>query len=256
MPNRILKESIKRSPEIDELSWFEEVVYYRLIVTADDYGCLDGRDVVLKNDLFPTKDNVTRKAIVDAISKLASVGLVCRYTANDRPYLCLPTWKLHQRLRNSVRKYPEPPKDIFAQSCGKLPQVAAKKRGESESESEYINNPPISPQGEESADLGLDEKVVQGIEEFKAFRKKIKKPMTDRAVELLASKLKKLSSKPEEQLEILNRSIMQGWTGIYPLENAITKNNKANLGKAHNHKSRTYTAQDLANIGLKLLEDD
>lgn len=37
MPNRIIKESIKSSPQIDELSWFEEVLYYRLIVTADDY---------------------------------------------------------------------------------------------------------------------------------------------------------------------------------------------------------------------------
>ena len=61
MPNRILKESIKRSPQIDSLTWFEEVVFYRLMVTADDYGCTDGRVVVLKNDLFPTKDTITKK---------------------------------------------------------------------------------------------------------------------------------------------------------------------------------------------------
>ena len=61
MPNRILKESIKYSPEIDKLSWFEEVVFYRLIVSCDDYGNMDGRAVVLKNELFPTKDTVTRR---------------------------------------------------------------------------------------------------------------------------------------------------------------------------------------------------
>ena len=32
MPNRIIKESICRSEEIDSLSWFEEVLFYRLIV--------------------------------------------------------------------------------------------------------------------------------------------------------------------------------------------------------------------------------
>ena len=239
MPNRILKETIKRSPEIDSLSWFEEVVFYRLIVTADDYGCLDGRDVVLKNDLFPTKDNVTRKAIVDAISKLASVGLVCRYTANDRPYLCLPTWKLHQRLRNSVRKYPEPPEDIFAASCRKLPQVAANSCGESESESEYINIPPISPQVGYLDNFNIDKKVMNGIEEFKDFRKKIKKPMTDRAVELFVSKLKKLSSDPDEQLEIINRSIMHGWTGIYPLDNGMQKKNNKQKTDNCSQKDKT-----------------
>ena len=79
MPNRLIKESIKRSPQIDQLSWFDEVVFYRLIVTADDYGCCDGRPIVLRNDLFPTKENVTKKAIEDAISHLTSVGLVRPY---------------------------------------------------------------------------------------------------------------------------------------------------------------------------------
>ena len=113
MPNRILKESVKRSEQIDKLSWFEEVVFYRLILTADDYGCLDGRSVLLKNELFPTKDNVTKKAVEDAISKLASVGLLCKYTVNGKPYLFFPTWAKHQRLRNRYRKYPEPPQEAL-----------------------------------------------------------------------------------------------------------------------------------------------
>ena len=37
MPNRILKESICRSDTIDHLTWFEEVLFYRLIVSCDDY---------------------------------------------------------------------------------------------------------------------------------------------------------------------------------------------------------------------------
>lgn len=111
MPNRILKESIKTSAQVDALSWFEEVVFYRLIVTADDYGCLDGRIILLKNELFPTKDSITKKAIEDAVAKLASVGLLCRYTVNGMPYLCFPSWEKHQRIRNKHRKYPAPPVD-------------------------------------------------------------------------------------------------------------------------------------------------
>lgn len=63
-----------------------------------------------------------------------------------------------------------------------------------------------------------DPKLDAAIHEFIAFRKKIKKPMTDHAVKLMISKLNKLSSSVDEQVEILNQSILNGWQGIYPLK--------------------------------------
>ena len=134
MPNRIIKESIKYSPEIDQLTWFEEVVFYRLIVTADDYGCVDGRTVLLKNELFPTKETVTKKAVEDAISKLASVGLLRKYDVNGKPYLVLPTWERQQRVRNKRRKYPEPPyKKLDGELLSNDGQMSADGQLESES---------------------------------------------------------------------------------------------------------------------------
>ena len=56
------------------------------------------------------------------------------------------------------------------------------------------------------------------ILEFIKFRKSIKKPMTDNAVKLMLGKLNKLSSNVSEQVEIINQSIVGGWTGIYPLK--------------------------------------
>lgn len=113
----MIKDGIKRNEQINELSWFEEVVFYRLILTADDFGCLDGRSILLKNELFPLKDNVTKKAVEDAIDKLASVGLLCKYTVSGKPYLFFPTWGKHQRLRNRYRKYPEPPVCDSSDTC-------------------------------------------------------------------------------------------------------------------------------------------
>ena len=144
MPNRIIKESIKRSPEIDKLSWFEEVVFYRLIVTADDYGRLDGRPVVLKNDMFPTKDTITRKAVEDALEKLVSVGLLIPYVdaESGMPYYYFPTWQEHQRVRDSKKKYPDPPP--LAATRRKLPQIAANFGLESESKSESKSESNVS----------------------------------------------------------------------------------------------------------------
>lgn len=105
MPNRIIKESICTSDTIDQLSWFEEVFFYRLIVNCDDYGRTDARPAILKARLFPLK-SVTEKQITDALNKLSTVGIVALYEYDGRPYLQLVTWEKHQTVRNKKGKYP------------------------------------------------------------------------------------------------------------------------------------------------------
>ena len=108
MPNRIIKESICLSESIDELSWFEEVLFYRLMVKCDDFGRYDGRLKVIKGQCFPLKDSLTINSIASALDKLSSAGLVRRYTVCGHPYLQLVTWGAHQRIRNKKSLYPSP----------------------------------------------------------------------------------------------------------------------------------------------------
>lgn len=108
MPNRIIKESICISDSINRLSWFEEVLFYRLMVNCDDYGRYDARPAVIKGKLFPLKENVTIKAVTDAINKLASAELVTLYEFEGKPYLYLPTWNEHQTIRAKKSKFPDP----------------------------------------------------------------------------------------------------------------------------------------------------
>lgn len=138
MPNRIIKESICYSDDIDKLTAFEETVFYRMIVRADDYGRLDARPSFLKSMLFVTKQGITEKNVQDAVLKMASVGLVRLYEVDGKPFLSFPKWDLHQRVRNSKEKYPAPPENTdcgvspqVAASCGELPRVAALIQSES-----------------------------------------------------------------------------------------------------------------------------
>lgn len=108
MPNRILKESICVSDSIDRLSWFEEVLFYRLIVNCDDYGRFDGRIGVIKSRLFPLKDDLTLATVKSALVKLVSAGLVITYENMGKPFLYLPTWSVHQNVRAKKSKYPSP----------------------------------------------------------------------------------------------------------------------------------------------------
>ena len=107
MPNRIIKESICTSESIDQLSWFDEVFFYRLIVNCDDYGRFDARLAILKARLFPLKA-VTEKQIGETLNKLSTVGIVTVYEYDGRPFLQLATWDLHQQIRAKRSKYPQP----------------------------------------------------------------------------------------------------------------------------------------------------
>lgn len=111
MPNRILKESICTSDTVDDLSWFEEVFFYRLIVNCDDYGRTDARPAILKANLFPLK-STTVTDIEQTLNKLSAVGLVYRYIVNDKPYLQLVTWEKYQQVRSKKSKYPAPEEGV------------------------------------------------------------------------------------------------------------------------------------------------
>lgn len=65
---------------------------------------------------------------------------------------------------------------------------------------------------------GLDESVVALFEnEFVEFRRQQGKPLTDLSAKKIYLTLAKESVK-EFQVEMLNASIMQGWTGVFPLK--------------------------------------
>ena len=145
MPNRIIKESICTRDSVDQLSRFEEVLFYRLIVNCDDFGRFDGRTAVIKNRLFPLKDNLTIKSVENAINKLASAGLVSLYVFEGKPYLYLPTWNEHQTIRAKRSKYPDP-ENICKQmisddcKCSRNPIQSNPNPIQSESESESESN--------------------------------------------------------------------------------------------------------------------
>ena len=214
MPNRIIKESICVSDSIDRLTWFEEVLFYRLMVNCDDFGRFDGRISVIKNRLFPLKDNITTKAVTDAINKLVSVELVVLYEYEGKPYLHLPTWNEHQTIRAKKSKYPAPDDSVIT-SESKCKQMQA---DVAVIQSESNPNPNPNPKPHTVRWAGLSPRLTEALEGFEDMRKKAKKPMTDKARELAVKELLKLSNNEEEQIAIVEQSIAKCWLSFYPLK--------------------------------------
>lgn len=85
----------------------------------------------------------------------------------------------------------------------------------------------------------------EALIEFVKFRKLIKKPMTNKALELIISKLNKIATTDRERVEILNQSIERGWAGVFAL-------------KSDEPQARSYQPQvnpmklyNMPNYGLK-----
>lgn len=60
--------------------------------------------------------------------------------------------------------------------------------------------------------------LQQALVEFVKMRKLIKKPLTDRALRLILSKLDTLASNDGAKISILNQSIVNNWQGVFPLK--------------------------------------
>ena len=110
-----------------------------------------------------------------------------------------------------------------------LPQDSIGKNSIDKSSIGKNNIPPISPKGgkvkTETVYYPDDEKLNQAFADFVDMRKKIKKPMTERAVTLAMNKLKKLSEVPfadsmdnDLAIQILEQSTMNCWQDLYPLK--------------------------------------
>ncbi|MCK9569520.1 hypothetical protein M0R72_11320 [Candidatus Pacearchaeota archaeon] len=140
MPNRIIKESICTSCDIEQLAPMEEVFFYRLIVNCDDYGRMDGRAPILRAKCFPLRLGKVSDAMVDGyLTKLVSVGMVQKYAFEGKPYIQITAWEKHQQQRAKRSKYPSPDGNGY-QMISDVPVIQSETETETESGSEKENS--------------------------------------------------------------------------------------------------------------------
>ena len=122
MPNRILKESICTSENIDKLSPIAEIAFYRLIVNCDDFGRFFGNPKILAARLFPLKE-VSTETMTETLQALVDADLVTVYTADGKAFVQMNTWTEHQQTRAKKSKFPAPPSDHVPESDSNCNQM-------------------------------------------------------------------------------------------------------------------------------------
>lgn len=106
MPTRYLKPGVRDSEAIDNLSPQAEVLFYRLLVTVDDFGRFDARPAMIKAQCFPIKDSINIAKCKDLLDELNNKGLIYIYEINGKPTMMMCKWDNVPRAKES--KYPAP----------------------------------------------------------------------------------------------------------------------------------------------------
>lgn len=88
---------------------------------------------------------------------------------------------------------------------------------------------------------------------FQDMRKRMRKPMTAYAVELLVQKLQKLAPDEAGQVAILKQSIENGWTGVYPVKQETDRARKNNTLLNYDEKGRSHASVQELELDLEEL---
>jgi len=185
MPNRIIKESICASENINDLTPEEEVFFYRLIVNCDDFGLMDARPQILRAKCFPLRvDQIKIKDIEKWLESLTKAGLIFLYEVDGKRYLKMTSWEKHQQRRANNSKYPKPDSDNAIMisddiNCNQMISDDAYNR-ESNSRIEYENTNTHKPEKIKFADF-----VSLTNAEYEALVAKLGEEGTKRCIEIL-----------------------------------------------------------------------
>jgi len=129
MPNRIIKESIRTSYEINALSEQAEVTFYRLLTFADDYGRFPSDPRVLQASLFPLRPDIRSKDFTRWVAELVSADLIQLYISEDgKPFGFFVKWDKHQNKRAKSSKYPDPVGQTYPSIENQMTAIEDKKK--------------------------------------------------------------------------------------------------------------------------------
>ena len=73
-----------------------------------------------------------------------------------------------------------------------------------------------------------DDRLNNAIKDFIEHRRKLRKPMTDKAIELFIQRLNKFETSVDGQIRLINIAIERGWQTVYPAEDEKIPERKNN----------------------------
>ena len=217
---RMIDPSIWQSEDFSKLSYFSRLVFIGLFSNADDEGRGRANPAFLKSAIFPYDDGLRVADIEKSLNEIAAYMSTTFYTHDEKEYYIFDHWADWQKIdRATQSKIPLPEEGNITRrvldECSTNPRrVLEPNRNRKEKEQKEK----LKEQETLRAYADGDSELLQALLDFEAMRKAIKKPLTERAKQLLCTSLDKLLQKGEDRVACLNQSILHNWQAVYPVK--------------------------------------
>lgn len=208
-------------------------------------------------------DDVTHKVVRGALARFEKMGFWTLRRARTGTLIHIVNWDKYQLRDGDEGTDKGTPRAHEGHSEG-TPRAHEGRSNKKESKNsknvrreEY--NTPLPPKGGKGGVASLFEKfsgnnqeLLSALKEWQDMRKKMKKPLTERAAELNLKDLQKLSGGDERlMVSIVLQSIKRGWQGFYDLKEA-----KAPQAAPQSNGSVEDLINDLSKFADTLPEDN
>ena len=120
---RTIKPEFFASSQVAQCSVNARMLFVGLWCFSDDQGVHPDDAHRLKMEVFPG-DSFTVDDVQQMLDELISARLVRRFPVGGGDWLCVPTWKRHQRIDKPTFKHPTPPDEFDERSSSPPREVA------------------------------------------------------------------------------------------------------------------------------------
>ncbi len=216
--------------EVNQLSTAGIVLWHALMHIANKTGWQDNFTVAIA--VLEIKTGLQKKAIINARNNLKQAGLIdfTSRTGNKSAIYKMNSFVVLKETQTEPQKGTQ----IGTQT---EPQ-----KGTINKQDEIKQNDNKKKNNKKEKDLSPFE---QALVDFTDHRKALKKPLTEHGLKLIVSKLEKLEPvSVENRIKILEQSMLNGWTGVFPLKKEVI-----NYGYTGENDQNKTNGQEYGNIG-------
>ena len=215
--------------EVNQLSTAGIVLWHALMHIANKTGWQDNFTVAIA--VLEIKTGLQKKAIINARNNLKQAGLI----------------DFTSRTGNKSAVY-KMNSFVVLKETQTEPQKGTQTGTQTEPQKGTINKQDEIKQNDNKKKNNKKEKELspfeQALVDFKDHRKALKKPLTEYGLKLIVSKLEKLEPvSVENRIKILEQSMVNGWTGVFPLKEVL------NYGYTGENDQNKTNGQEYGNIG-------
>ena len=240
---------IEQMPEGDSII----VIWFKLLCMAGkENNCgvfVMGGKIPYTDEMLSTIFRRKLTTVQLALKTFEAFGMIEIITdPTGQDVYTIPNWEKHQnadglekireQTRKRVAKHRENQRLALECNVTSNATVTESNATEEDKEEDKEKDKEKKNNKKEAARYCADDDLNAAFISFIEFRKKIRKPMTEKAIQLMLDKLNQMSADVTEQIEILNQSVLNGWQGIYPIKQEKQANQSYYSSRMENIKNR------------------